>query len=101
MQDWSHSPKGSCRMTAMGRGGRNSGGWHYAFDLFKLEEPVVTEFRHQMEQHVQAFFNHFRPQERDYFPLQVGNQWVYRSAGRGQPIVMEVLRSAVFDGNTY
>src|SRR5262245_19170810 len=37
----------------------------------------------------------------DYFPLQVGNQWVYRASGRGQPIVMEVLKSAVFDGNTY
>src|SRR2546425_11048172 len=37
----------------------------------------------------------------DYFPFQVGNQWVYRSAGRGQPIVMEVLRSGLFDGNTY
>ena len=37
----------------------------------------------------------------DYFPFQVGNQWVYRSAGRGQHIVMEVLRSGLFDGNTY
>src|SRR5712692_7279807 len=33
----------------------NYGGWHYAFDFFKLEEPVVEEFRNQMEQHVQAF----------------------------------------------
>jgi len=39
----------------------NHGGWHYAFDLFKVEEPVVAEFRDQMEQHVQAFLNHFRP----------------------------------------
>jgi uncharacterized protein (TIGR02466 family) len=38
----------------------NQGGWHYAFDLFKLEEPAVAEFRKQMEQHVQAFLNHFR-----------------------------------------
>ena len=38
----------------------NHGGWHYAFDLFKVEEPVVAEFRDQMEQHVQAFLNHFR-----------------------------------------
>jgi uncharacterized protein (TIGR02466 family) len=38
----------------------NRGGWHYAFDLFNLEEPLVVEFRHQMEQHVQAFLNHFR-----------------------------------------
>src|SRR5438445_13051715 len=42
----------------------NLGGWHYAFDLFKLEEPVVAEFRDEMEQHVQAFLNHFRPAER-------------------------------------
>src|SRR5467141_5371939 len=33
----------------------NSGGWHYAFDLFELEDPTVTEFRQTMEQHVQAF----------------------------------------------
>ena len=39
----------------------NHGGWHYAFDLFKVEAPVVAEFRDQMEQHVQAFLNHFRP----------------------------------------
>jgi len=38
----------------------NHGGWHYAFDLFKVEEPVVAEFRDQMQQHVQAFLNHFR-----------------------------------------
>src|SRR5215831_15531737 len=42
----------------------NFGGWHYAFDLFELKEQVVEEFRHQMEQHVQAFLNHFRPEER-------------------------------------
>lgn len=42
----------------------NAGGWHYAFDLFKLEEPVVAEFRDQMEQYVQAFLNHFRPEDR-------------------------------------
>jgi uncharacterized protein (TIGR02466 family) len=51
----------------------NSGGWHYAFDFFKLEEPVVEEFRNQMEQHVQAFLNHFRPEERkkkDQFRLE-------------------------------
>src|SRR5438552_7773283 len=40
----------------------NSGGWHYAFDLFKLDEPVVAEFRDQMRQHVQTFLNHFRPE---------------------------------------
>ncbi len=42
----------------------NAGGWHYAFDLFKLEEPVVAEFRHQMIQHAQAYLNYFRPAER-------------------------------------
>jgi uncharacterized protein (TIGR02466 family) len=42
----------------------NAGGWHYAFDLFKLEDAVVREFRDQMEQHVQAFLNHFRPADR-------------------------------------
>lgn len=51
----------------------NAGGWHYAFDVFKLEEPVVAEFRNQMEQHIQAFLNHFRPPERkkkDRFKLE-------------------------------
>ncbi len=42
----------------------NAGGWHYAFDLFKLDEPVVDEFRNQMTQHVQGFLNHFRKAER-------------------------------------
>ena len=42
----------------------NAGGWHYAFDFFKLEESVVAEFRAQMEQHVQAYLNYFRPAER-------------------------------------
>lgn len=42
----------------------NCGGWHYAFDLFKLEEPVVAEFREHMELHVQTFLNHFRPDGR-------------------------------------
>ena len=42
----------------------NAGGWHYAFDLFDLEEPVVAEFREEMEQHVQAFLNYFRPEAR-------------------------------------
>src|SRR5262249_21542144 len=39
----------------------NCGGWHYAFDLFKFDEAVVAELREEMEQHVQAFLNHFRP----------------------------------------
>ena len=42
----------------------NYGGWHYAFDLFELQEPVILEFRSQMEQHVHAFLNHFRPEAR-------------------------------------
>ncbi len=40
----------------------NCGGWHYAFDLFELKEPLVAEFVRQMEQHVQAYLNHFRPE---------------------------------------
>src|SRR6185503_4704745 len=50
-------PKNGTRRT-------NFGGWHYAFDLFELNEPVVQDFRKHMEQHVQAFLNHFRPAER-------------------------------------
>src|SRR5262245_53441026 len=46
--------RNACRRT-------NCGGWHYASDLFKLEEPIVAEFRAEMEQHVQAFLNYFRP----------------------------------------
>src|SRR5215467_6532072 len=42
----------------------NFGGWHYAFDFFELKEPIVDEFRNIMEQHVQAFLNHFRAPER-------------------------------------
>lgn len=42
----------------------NYGGWHYAFDFFLLDEPVVAEFRDQMEQHVQAYLNHFRAADR-------------------------------------
>jgi uncharacterized protein (TIGR02466 family) len=42
----------------------NVRGWHYAGDLFEREEPVVAAFRAQMEQHVQAYLNHFRPAER-------------------------------------
>jgi uncharacterized protein (TIGR02466 family) len=51
----------------------NHGGWHYASDLFNLEEPVVAEFRDEMAQHVQAFLNYFRPAERkkkDHFRLE-------------------------------
>jgi uncharacterized protein (TIGR02466 family) len=38
----------------------NYGGWHYAFDLFELNDPVVAEFVNHMTQHVQAYVNHFR-----------------------------------------
>jgi uncharacterized protein (TIGR02466 family) len=38
----------------------NYGGWHYAFDLFELNDPVVAEFVNHMTQHVQAYLNHFR-----------------------------------------
>ncbi len=51
----------------------NCGGWHYAFDLFALDDPAVSGFRTIMEKHVQAFLNHFRPAERqrqDRFRLQ-------------------------------
>lgn len=39
----------------------------------------------------------------DYFPLQLGNQWVYRTTGTrsGSPLVLEILKTAEFDGNTY
>src|SRR5258708_7318079 len=50
----------------------NAGGWHYAFDFFNLDASVVTEFRDCMEQHVQAFLNYFRAedkQKQDVFKL--------------------------------
>ncbi len=58
--------RNACRRT-------NCGGWHYAADLFKLEEPVIAELREEMEQHVQAFLNYFRPasrQKTDRFRLE-------------------------------
>jgi uncharacterized protein (TIGR02466 family) len=42
----------------------NAGGWHYAFDVFELNEPVIKDFQGVMEQHVQGFLNHFRPPEK-------------------------------------
>ena len=51
----------------------NCGGWHYAFDLFDLPDPVVTQFRAQMETHVRGFLDWFHPHEvrrRDQFRLE-------------------------------
>jgi len=51
----------------------NAGGWHYAFDFFKLQEAVVDEFRGYLAQHVQTFINHFRTDDRkkkDNFKLE-------------------------------
>jgi len=42
----------------------NVGGWHYAFDLFQLKDPVVGRFREYMEQHIQAFLSQLRPDGR-------------------------------------
>ncbi|MBK5290714.1 MAG: hypothetical protein JJE04_03335 [Acidobacteriia bacterium] len=42
-------------------------------------------------------------QSPDYFPLHVGNQWVYRVTGvaAGGPVVVDIPRSEVFDGRNY
>ena len=38
----------------------------------------------------------------DYFPLEVGNQWVYRASGPGEARVVEVTRTEVLeDGNAW
>jgi hypothetical protein len=39
----------------------------------------------------------------DYFPLQVGNQWVYKTGGSrtSAPLVLEILRTAEFGGISY
>jgi len=42
----------------------NQGGWHYASDFFELTNELVAEFRRHMEQHVQGYLNHFRPEAR-------------------------------------
>jgi uncharacterized protein (TIGR02466 family) len=42
----------------------NAGGWHYAFDVFELKDPVIAEFHNHMLQHVQGYLNHFRPEAR-------------------------------------
>jgi uncharacterized protein (TIGR02466 family) len=51
----------------------NVGGWHYAFDFFKIEDPVVHLFRDQIQQHVQAFLHQLRkpaPTRIDRFRLE-------------------------------
>jgi uncharacterized protein (TIGR02466 family) len=52
----------------------NRGGWHYAFDLFELDNPTVAALRQEMEQHVQGFLNQLRKQDsgtkKDRFRLQ-------------------------------
>ena len=39
----------------------------------------------------------------DYFPLQVGNQWIYRQAGAaaGEPVIIEIPRADIFNGRPY
>ncbi len=39
----------------------------------------------------------------DYFPLTVGNHWIYqqRGAGAGEPVSVEVIGAAEYDGKTY
>src|SRR5438128_12479227 len=52
----------------------NAGGWHYDFDIFELQQPVVAEFRQIMEHQVQAFFNYLHHEARkkkDIFLLQI------------------------------
>lgn len=50
----------------------NLGGWHYAFDFFKIDDPVVGLFHDQIQQHVQAFLNQLRktPTRIDRFRLE-------------------------------
>ena len=40
---------------------------------------------------------------RPYLPLEVGNQWIYTPRGQaaGDPLVVEVAASTVYNGNTY
>src|SRR6266567_5950247 len=50
----------------------NQGGWHYAFDLFELDDAIVAEFRDRMAEHVQAYLNQLRSdarKKRDRFRL--------------------------------
>jgi hypothetical protein len=41
--------------------------------------------------------------EPDYFPLQVGNQWIYRQFGRvgGEPVVVDIPRTEIVNQQTY
>jgi uncharacterized protein (TIGR02466 family) len=50
----------------------NCSGWDHTLNFFEFHDSIVTEFRSQIEQHVQAFLNHFRRAEhkkRDRFRL--------------------------------
>ncbi len=40
---------------------------------------------------------------RPYLPLEVGNQWIYAARGQvaGDPVIIEITGSAVYNGNTY
>jgi hypothetical protein len=42
-------------------------------------------------------------QQPDYFPLQVGNQWIYSAGGTGaaSALIVEITQSQVFAGQTY
>jgi hypothetical protein len=42
-------------------------------------------------------------QQPDYFPLQAGNQWIYRAGGTraASALVVEITQSQVFNGQTY
>lgn len=43
-----------------------------------------------------------RAQAPDYFPLQVGNQWIYRAVeSGGEPLVVEISEAGYFDGRGY
>lgn len=37
----------------------------------------------------------------DYLPLETGNQWIYRAAGRPETFVVEVVRAEVMNGRVY
>jgi hypothetical protein len=41
--------------------------------------------------------------EPDYFPLQLGNQWIYREAGlgAGEPVVVDIPKAEVLEGRFY